>query len=375
VSVEDVAPQRVGELIGRPTSSAWREEALARAAEMHTLLNWLKHQDSKVPDKAYLVAAVEAHLAGAVQGIRARSGLRSGMSGASIERAWANLDAAEVNLLRLAPAGYLSSNMPNYCMRAVEDLDEDDPRFERIRAFQEEASKRDLTEEERSAVVAAIQGANDRGRREQMRVRSFRNVIVITTILLAALASAVAIVGFKNPDALPLCFQPGDVVVCPTNQRAIELRPGETEPDPRQIELAIDQAVRGSDALLIEFVGLLGASLAATTGLRRIRGTAGPYSLPVALALLKVPSGALTAFLGLQLVRAQFVPGLSALDSSAQIVAWAIVLGYAQQLFTRVVDQQAENVLTSSGSIPRTVRSQSPSVVAVRGRTASRGDP
>jgi hypothetical protein len=231
-----------------------------------------------------------------------------------------------------------------------------------------------LNEEERSAVVAAIQGANDRGRREQMRVRSFRNVIIVTTILLAALASAVAILGFKNRDALPLCFQPGDVVVCPTNQRPIELRPGETEPDPRDIENAIDQAVRGSDALLIEFVGLLGASLAATTGLRRIRGTAGPYSLPVALALLKVPSGALTAFLGLQLIRAQFIPGLTALDSSAQIVAWAIVLGYAQQLFTRVVDQQAETVLTSAGSIPPRGRSQSPLVAAVPSRITSRGD-
>jgi hypothetical protein len=142
MSVEDMGSQRVGELIGRPTSSPWREEALARVAEMHTLLNWLKNQDSKVPNKACLVDAVEAHLAGAVQGIRARSGLWSRMSGATIERASANLDAAELNLLRLAPPGYLSSNMPNYCMRAVEDLDEDDPRLERIKAFQEEASRR-----------------------------------------------------------------------------------------------------------------------------------------------------------------------------------------------------------------------------------------
>ena len=40
-------------------------------------------------------------------------------------------------------------------------------------------------------------------------------------------------------------------------------------------------------------------------------------------------------------MRGNFVPGLSALDTSAQIVAWAIVFGYAQQLFTRLVDRQA----------------------------------
>ncbi len=66
-----------------------------------------------------------------------------------------------------------------------------------------------------------------------------------------------------------------------------------------------------------------------------IRGTSTPYSLPVALALLKLPTGALTALLGLLLMRGNFVPGLSALDSSAQIIAWAIVFGYAQQLLTR----------------------------------------
>jgi hypothetical protein len=69
--------------------------------------------------------------------------------------------------------------------------------------------------------------------------------------------------------------------------------------------------------------------------------------LPVALAMLKLPTGAITAFLGLLLMRGQFVPGLSALDTSAQILAWALVFGYAQQLFTRLVDQQGQTVLNS----------------------------
>jgi hypothetical protein len=59
------------------------------------------------------------------------------------------------------------------------------------------------------------------------------------------------------------------------------------------------------------------------------RGSADPYSIPVALAMLKLPTGALTAFLGLLLVKAAFVPGLSGLDSSAQIIAWAVVFGYS----------------------------------------------
>ncbi|MEU0671062.1 hypothetical protein ABZ506_34520, partial [Streptomyces lavendulocolor] len=95
--------------------------------------------------------------------------------------------------------------------------------------------------------------------------------------------------------------------------------------------------------------GRPGAAVAAATSLRRIKGTSTPYNVPVALALLKLPTGALTAVLGLLLMRGEFVPGLQALDSSAQIVAWAVIFGYAQQLFTKLVDNQAQTVLNSVG--------------------------
>jgi hypothetical protein len=54
-----------------------------------------------------------------------------------------------------------------------------------------------------------------------------------------------------------------------------------------------------------------------------------------------------TAFLGLLLMRGQFVPGLNALDTTAQILAWALVFGFAQELFTHFVDQQGQTVLNS----------------------------
>ncbi|MFD0489828.1 hypothetical protein ACFQ0O_25485 [Saccharopolyspora spinosporotrichia] len=63
------------------------------------------------------------------------------------------------------------------------------------------------------------------------------------------------------------------------------------------------------------------------------------------MAVLKLPTGALTAVLGLLLMRGEFVPGLTALDTSAQIVAWAIIFGAAQQLFTRFVDERGNAVM------------------------------
>jgi hypothetical protein len=100
--------------------------------------------------------------------------------------------------------------------------------------------------------------------------------------------------------------------------------------------------------LLIELLGMVGAALAAAFALRNIRGTSTPYEVPVALALLKVPAGALTAFVGLMFVRAAFVPGLTALDSQNQILGYAILFGYAQQLITGLVDKQGQTLLNDS---------------------------
>ena len=114
------------------------------------------------------------------------------------------------------------------------------------------------------------------------------------------------------------------------------------------------------DLLVVELVGLTAAALAATAAIRRLKGSSERYGLPVALAALKLPTGAITAFLGLLLMRGQFVPGLSALDTSAQILAWALVFGYAQQVFTRLVDQQGQNVLNSVRGANRPQTNTSP---------------
>jgi hypothetical protein len=73
----------------------------------------------------------------------------------------------------------------------------------------------------------------------------------------------------------------------------------------------------------------------------------------------KLPTGALTALLVLLLMRGGFVPGLTALDTSARILAWALVFGYAQQQFTRLVDQQAHTLIQSVRGLARASRSAS----------------
>lgn len=329
----------------RPTASAWREEALARALEMLTLLQWLEGK-SPLKNKEPLIKAVQAHLDAAEQAANERRRAFWGtMSGAVIVRTSANLDAAIINLLRLAPLDYLSSNASNLLMQARQQLRDRDPRLQQLEVLARKAERNKLTHSERNVLIAAVQGAAEQERRAQMRVRGFRNIIVFTATLLFLLAAAAAFIGFISPDLLPLCFQPQQQVVCPTSEATISEAQATNA---AAVNDAIRQTASMWDTMLVEFVGLLGATIAAAAALSRSRGTADPYSLPVALALLKVSTGMLTSFLGILLIRAQFIPGLTALDSSAQIVAWAIVLGYAQQVFTRAVDRQAQTVLAES---------------------------
>jgi hypothetical protein len=233
--------------------------------------------------------------------------------------------------------------------------------LERVAArFATDNPPRAVSASEREILLVAYHAANCEARRKQSRVRSFRNMLLLCGLVLTVAAIGLGALGYTRPKLALVCFQPSGQAVCPTRVVATggsttaatgQLQPAQS---PQQIETQ-DQAARAAasrgDVLLVELIGLIAAALAAAAALRRIHGTSTPYGVPFAVAVLKLPSGALTAAFGLLLMRADFVPGLSALDTPAQIIGWAIVFGYAQQLFTRLVDARAQTVLnTATGS-------------------------
>jgi hypothetical protein len=349
-------------IIGGPAVSSWREQALTRIAELRTLCHWVRAQTSDAGADD-LVASIEAHLNAAEDAAAGNTkqgpwrGVRSWVTGSPIERTASNCEAAEADLLRLAPLWYLRGQMPSFLVAARRHLAADDPRRVRLEELARSARTQELQIQDRDAIVTAVRGATSAGRREVTRVRSFRNVLYVAAVMLAAVAAMMALIGRSDPNALPICFAPDNKIVCPTAENPVPSTPGASAASQGQPSAAaqrdIDDVTRETtspwDMFIVELVGLIAASVAAAAALRNIRGTSTPYSLPVALALLKLPTGALTALLGLLLMRGNFVPGLSALDSSAQIIAWAIVFGYAQQLLTRLVDQQAHTVLEDVG--------------------------
>jgi hypothetical protein len=231
------------------------------------------------------------------------------------------------------------------------------------------AAKKNEIANQRGTIVSAVRGASSAALREQTQVRSFYFVLIAVTGVMTCAAIGLGVMAWRNPSMLPLCFEPtmGDetVVVCPTGQsRPLPAQQDGVTP-PQDVDDAIDATVSPSDMVLVEVIGATAATVAAAAAIRRTRGSSEPYGVPMALAALKLPTGAATAVLGLLLMRGEFIPGLSALDSPAQIVSWAIVFGYAQQLFTRFIDQQGTPSSTACAAGPRVrlARSRRPTPV------------
>jgi hypothetical protein len=361
----------------------WREGTLTRAAELASLCSWVQ---ANCPSKQcdVMVTAVTNHLEAARQAavgedLNPKKWFRFFRNASLLERAKSNLDAAEAQLLNFAPTWYVLGQMPSLLRHVQCHLVPTDPRrqeFERIGRrlglngpdqapvpdtdTDDRARKLQIVNDERGSIVTAVRGASSAALREQLRVRSFRNVLAATTALMFVLVVALAVVGWFRPTMIPLCFAPEEsgqaVVVCPTAQSAPFSTSNaddgalQADQEAEDIDNRLEEAAKPQDIMVVELVGLTAAAVSAAAAIRNIKGSSERLGVPISLGLLKLPTGAITAFLGLLLMRGQFVPGLSALDTSAQILAWALVFGYAQQLFTRLVDRQGQAVLDSVSS-------------------------
>jgi hypothetical protein len=270
---------------------------------------------------------------------RETAGYRSflgAITGAPIQRAAHNLDMAEVNLYRILPMQHLDAMLPLLIDEAADVLQSHDRRLKRL--IELETPSAHMTEgSRREAVVAAVYGVKEARLTAQARVRGFRNVILVATGIIVVVDFLVLLLGTTYPSLLTVCQEPdpatGSDFLCPTGYT-----PGPTP----------------FDTAMMMFVGVLGATIAAVFALRKVRGTRDPYSLVVALAILKLPTGALTAFLVPLLVHGGFIPGFGQFDSPQQLLGWAVLFGYSQELFTATVDRQAATVLSSTPGIAGT---------------------
>jgi hypothetical protein len=253
--------------------------------------------------------------------------------GAPIDAAFVNLHAAKTLLVDLLPDPEIDAMAPTAARRLLTVLPVSDPRRSQLAWL----LRSPRPEVRRAALRDALQIGYRESDRRYARIRSFRNVLMLSSVLLTALTIAIAALSAWRPGLLPLCFHPpsptqADVLVCPSG----------VAPEPFPL-----------DATLVALLGAMGGAVSAVQAVRYVGHTSTPYAVPAALALLKVSTGAATAILGLLLLSAGFVPGLSQLETQPQILAYALVFGFAQQLFTRFVDQQGAALLSEVPARPR----------------------
>jgi hypothetical protein len=332
----------------------WREQAAARIAGQRFLFDWLEAQPDTARISPEMRATIHDHWDTAATAAAKRRWTPK--HGGSVARITSHLDEVDTDLLRIAGEPYLRGQLPGILVSVRAHLPAGDPRREEIQQLAKNNVPAPLPPLAREVILAAQHAAGSAARREVTRLSSFQKMIWVVAAILMAGAIGLGIFGAAAPDKLPLCFAPGTYVVCPTSAQKLPVGTGvrnatgnETAVTQDRVDATIRDAADPWDIAIVEGVGLLAAGLAAAMALRGVRGTSTPYSLPIALAFLKLPTGALTAVFGLLLMRGQFIPGLSALDTSAQIIAWAALFGYSQQLLTRLVDEQAQTVLEGVG--------------------------
>lgn len=270
--------------------------------------------------------------------------------GTLVEAAFQNLHAAESLLAGVYPPEVLWAEIPEAARRVEATLGRDDPRH---------TCAENLLRE-RDAVLAAPPAELARWREclrktievgfnaadlEHTRLRNFRNAVLGGAIVLSVLLGAFVAFVWANPADVSFCFvpEPDGTPVCPT---------GGEGPQP-------------DDVLVIALLGMLGGLLSGIVSIRNMQGTSVAYDVPQALAWLKLPLGALCAIGGLLVIRGEFVPGLSNLDSSDQVLAYAFVLGVAQQLLVSTIDRHAQDLLDAAPGKGTTHPSDRPAPSAI----------
>ena len=177
-----------------------------------------------------------------------------------------------------------------------------------------------------SQVMNAACRAEDQ---QQLQVRHFRGVLYGAATALFVVAVVLWIVGSIHPAYFPLCWPVSGshpaTMICPTG----------------------GSAPSAADVPLVLGIGALGAALSVALNLAGLKPTGVRFSLTVAQGLNKIVLGAITAVLGIIILRTVTnAPGF--LATQPGLLTTAVIFGYSQQLFTGVIDRQANALLNAA---------------------------
>jgi hypothetical protein len=305
----------------------WAQDVLVRADMVRARLEALRADRNLSPGTCKIAQAVEQRLDAAQQAALKVSPkprrLSNWWRGTLVDAAYQNLHVAEILMTSLYTEAQVDAEVPEAISRVDARLAPEDPRRIAARGL---ADPKLPPAAKRERLGKAVQIGFEAADFEHTRLRNFRNAVVGSTVVLGLAIVGIVLYSWYNPGAISDCFRPSaDTFVCATGD-----------------------APSSRDLFVIALMGALGGLLAAIISIRNMQGTSIAYDVPTALAALKLPVGALAAMGGLLLIRADFVPGLTALDSSEQVLAYAFLFGVSQQLVVGMIDKHAQELLAGA---------------------------
>jgi hypothetical protein len=201
-------------------------------------------------------------------------------------------------------------------------------------------------------VAAQVMNAACRAEdQQQLQVRHFRSLLYRASAALLAVVAVLWFVGTIHPAYFPLCWPVSGLhptMICPTG----------------------GSAPSKADVPLVLGVGALGAAFSVALNLASLKPAGVHFSLTAAQGLNKIVLGAITAVLGIIILRTVTnEPGF--LATQPGLLATAVVFGYSQQLFTRLTDRQASQLLNAAS--PTTSAAQLSTARQLSGRSTQAG--
>jgi hypothetical protein len=319
-------PHAVPHTRGRPVP-AWHADVRARAAELQARLNAV--HDVAPPHASALRAAAQQAIDDAVHGLdrdarrrRLVTRVSSWWTGEANTAAWQDVHDAENLVLALesdervrAQATYLRARLTEVLpARSVQRRGFDD----RLRAMAKPGAA--IDHDELRGIHAFVCRASDNWHAD---LRRFRNKLVSLAGAVALLLLVLGVLQAIDRDVLALCTS-GDTRTCLQGT-----------------------APAGGDVLLVFVLGAIGGLIGGVVPLSGLRTVPSRFSVRGAQIALKAVVGAFTAWLGVVLVLSGV---LDVTVSSTNLVAYAVLFGYAQQLMTRYVDRHVADVLGRGGT-------------------------
>lgn len=318
----------------RARTTDWQLTVESRARRVRTELAELAAVPSTERDReaaAEALAVVDAVLGRKERFWRLPA---SWWSGWHIERAWRALHEAEICAAAAHPD--LVSRLPGLRQRAASYLPEDDLR---MRALDTMQPSRPASLGDKAVVVDALRAAFDISDDAHAAARALRNKLIAAAILLFIVNTVLGMVGILRPEFVPMCAhlpEAGEhsaaLTVCAS---------GNKSPGP-------------ADIWLVQLIGSFGAIIAAVVVLVRRRPSLSPYILIGYQALIKVLLGAALAVVGVLALSAGVAQGLTCITSQSALLLWSALLGYSQQVGTRLLDNYADRVMDQVRPLPET---------------------